>query len=139
MIKQLFVLYIEDDTEDFEIFEEALCAVDCSILLIRQTCCEDAIEFLKSSEKLPDFIFLDNNMPNVNGLRCLPEIKELCKGTDTTIIMYTSWVDKHFIETAMRFGATQVFKKPCYFDDITALLQSIFFSRQRMQSQLSPQ
>lgn len=71
------LLIIDDDVEDQEIFIEALSEVNADIICDSVISGEEAIAYLESVEKkLPELIFLDMNMPKLNGKQVLHEIKK---------------------------------------------------------------
>jgi CheY-like chemotaxis protein len=62
---------VDDDLEDQEIFDMALSDTKIKAELL---CFDDAytvMDNIKFSEGKPDFIFLDLNMPKINGHECL--------------------------------------------------------------------
>ena len=70
------ILYVDDDIEDMEIFKDAIHTVDPSIQLIPLSSAKDAITYLSNGTRLPDYIFLDINMPGMDGKMCLEEIRK---------------------------------------------------------------
>lgn len=70
------ILYIDDDLEDIEIFQEAVNTVDPSIEFTSAHGGLEALAYLASCEALPDHIVLDINMPGMDGKRCLQEIRK---------------------------------------------------------------
>ena len=67
---------VDDDIDDQELFIEAVSEVDRSISCIPVSNCEEALAVLKSTKTdLPDMIFLDLNMPRLNGKQCLRNSK----------------------------------------------------------------
>ncbi len=114
MSKQLFFL-IEDDLDDQEIFRMALSGIgkdkdiECTVF-------NDGIEALEHLQKLngrsPDFIFLDVNMPRMNGVMCLREMRKINQLADTKIFMFSTSSDNKIISTAKELGATGFIIKP---------------------------
>lgn len=70
------ILYIDDDFEDIEIFQEAVSIVDPSIEFASARSGPEALAHLAASETLPDYILLDINMPGMDGKSCLREIRK---------------------------------------------------------------
>ena len=71
------ILYIDDDIEDIEIFQDALLDVDPSIQLLTARNGRDALALLGTADLLPNYIVLDINMPGMDGRSCLQEIRRL--------------------------------------------------------------
>jgi CheY-like chemotaxis protein len=51
---------------------------------------EDALKQLRSPAQLPDYIFLDLNMPGMDGTQCLSELKKDTKLKDIPVIIYST-------------------------------------------------
>jgi CheY-like chemotaxis protein len=88
-----------------------------------------ALELLTQSPPLqPDFIFLDLNMPRINGRQCLAEIKKIPHLANTPVIIYTtSSPEKDKIET-LYAGASGFITKPSDIPHLTELLSQLFQS-----------
>ncbi len=71
-----------------------------------------------------DLVFLDYNMPGLNGVETLSEIKRQCP--DLHVVIMTSTADEGVAERARRAGAVAFLKKPFYPADIDAILHRIF-------------
>ncbi|NUY80455.1 response regulator [Flavobacterium sp. MAH-1] len=69
------ILHIDDDPEDCELFQEALKAVsDAEYHAIHDAF--KALTILKSGSILPEIIFLDLNMPRMDGREFLEAIQD---------------------------------------------------------------
>lgn len=68
------VLLIDDDTDDQQIFQSALCGLSGDIEFEGLTNAEIALKKLAESSLNPDIIFLDLNMPKMNGAEFLQEL-----------------------------------------------------------------
>ena len=113
-MKDAFTCYIiDDDIDDLEIFEMALNKVDENIKLRSAYDCVEGLEELKVDDTfVPDYIFLDINMPKMNGLQCLPELKKLDHLKDAKIIMYSTSSDDDVKRATKRLGADDFLVKP---------------------------
>lgn len=94
------VFLIDDDPDDREIFAESLFAGFPSILFHEAENGADAFEKLNSGTvPKPDLIFLDLNMPIMDGRIFLQQIKKDTLFQDVPVIIYTtssSEIDKSF-------------------------------------------
>jgi DNA-binding response OmpR family regulator len=67
---------------------------------------------------MPEYIFLDLNMPRMNGKQCLAEIKRIKKLSDVPVIIYsTSKLESDITETR-KLGATYYMTKPNLFTEL---------------------
>lgn len=111
------VLYAEDDLEDFNIFNDIIQAIDPSVQVMNVRNGTDALEFLENSIVLPDFVFLDINMPAMDGKSCLKYIKKDTRFADIPVIIYSTSNNKQDIELCNQLGATDFIQKPVTFND----------------------
>ncbi len=103
----MIILTAEDDPEDFEFFQEAIREIDPSIVLFWATNGLELLNILDQSILIPDFIFLDINMPRMDGRTCFAEIKKHEKFRDVPVVVYSTSKDKkeivHFETHRARF------------------------------------
>jgi CheY-like chemotaxis protein len=126
--KRLFI--IDDDVEDQEIFMEAVKEVDHAIQCFTSTNGEEALDELEKNESvLPDLIFLDLNMPKLNGKQILREIKNRSMLSTIPVIMYSTSFGPRDIEEISRLGAAFHLLKPSRFDDLCRALAEILSRR----------
>lgn len=75
------ILYVDDDFDDIEIFCDALRSVNPTAICLIARNGQEALTLLEKRAQKPDCVFLDINMPVMNGKRCLAAIKgkpDLC-------------------------------------------------------------
>jgi len=109
-INRSIVLYAEDDFDDFDLFREALHRFDPGIELHHARNGLHAIESLTSY--VPDFIFLDINMPLMDGWECLDIIKETPRLADIPVYMISTARDTGSHQRAILKKAKRCFVKP---------------------------
>lgn len=97
-------LLIDDDEDEFMIFNEALAQVDESGICRWADSAEAALALLQS--ETPDIIFLDLNMPRISGLECLKEMKKLDQLQDVPIIVYSHGMNYSMYMKCMEAGAS---------------------------------
>ena len=125
MRRNHLLFLVDDDVDDHEIFKSALSQVDESILLMIAGNGKEALQVLSSLDQLPDFIFLDLNMPRMSGIQFLAEIKksELLRGIP--VLVYSTSDSPHDKERAMTAGAEQFITKPARFSELCEILQVV--------------
>ena len=122
----MFVLIIDDDTEDRELFHEAIGEVDSSIKCYTAKDGKEALSLMtRELVVLPDYIFLDINMPVMNGRECLAEIKKDSKLKAIPVIMYSTTSDTNEIRGYYTLGAHDFLIKPHNFKKLVEALNSI--------------
>ena len=73
----------------------------------------------------PDFIFLDINLPKMDGFECLEEIKKDAGLKDIPVIIYTTSKSKKDYEKSQLLGAAGFLSKPSLFQEFKNELKSI--------------
>jgi len=84
---------------------------------------EIAISKITTSKTTPDFIFIDMEMPHMNGIETIKQIKPILPGS--TIIMVTSHSEKELVTELMKVGVHGYVKKPYVRDTVIKKLASI--------------
>ena len=59
-----------------------------------------------------DVMFVDVNMPVMNGLDCVRELREMQLAPEMRVMMVTTEADNCFIEQALDYGADEFLMKP---------------------------
>jgi two-component SAPR family response regulator len=126
MKKNLIVFYIDHSLSDIRVFGAVLFEIDNTIQYTSFDTSKKALSHLTSSRNdLPDFIFIDINMPEVTGLQCLEQIRKIKKLDKINVIMYSNDPVKNYHDAARALNA-QCLRKSIAFDrtckDITAIL-----------------
>jgi CheY-like chemotaxis protein len=113
-----FIYMADDDSDDREFFADALLEIDPDVILRQAPDGMHIIDELLalSTSELPDYIFLDINMPGKSGLECLAEIRSL-EGSlkEVSIVMLSTSSDPENIRIRTRryilCGKTQLFSE----------------------------
>jgi CheY-like chemotaxis protein len=125
MIKKKLLL-VDDDLDDTELFSEAIGEIDSSVLC---HCASDGMEALeKLSEKkieTPDLIFLDINMPEMNGWQFLERVKGNHRLKDIPVIIYTTSSTRSDLLHARTSGALCFVTKPANYGRLKKILEIV--------------
>jgi CheY-like chemotaxis protein len=122
----MIVFYADDDPEDCQLFAEALQQIDPDLRPIIAKDGKQALALLDQMPELPDYIFLDINMPLVDGKKCLIEIKKNPRLNEIPVIMYSTTSDTSEIQQYYKLGAHDFLIKPTDFTVLCDSLESIF-------------
>lgn len=127
MNNQLLCFLIDDDIDDQEIFNQALEIIDIDVVCVMANDGVDALEKInKNPSFVPDVIFVDMNMPRMNGLQCLENIKRINRFENVTLIIYSTSVDQKIIAQMQLLGIREFIEKPSNFNVLTAKLTQVF-------------
>jgi CheY-like chemotaxis protein len=124
------ILLIDDDEEDQEIFIDALRVVDPQLHCSVANDGEQALEQLTREALVkPDLIFIDMNMPKLNGKQVLQELKVSGTLRDVPVVMYSTFFGPKDIAEINALGAAHYMVKATRFDELCALLNTILSTR----------
>jgi len=124
--KQIFL--IEDDVDDQELFLTALEKVSSSFYCRTAVNGQDAFSKLTSNQVSPDVIFLDLNMPLMNGQQFLQKIKQEENFKNIPVFILTTSSNPGTIVEVKQLGAKDLITKPNSFTELIALLKKVLNS-----------
>lgn len=124
-VKTRFLL-ADDDADDASLFCEALGRIATAMKCYTVENGREVFNFLAGPEiKRPDVIFLDINMPVMNGWECLKRLKTSSDFSDIPTIMYSTSSAKRDIDLAYSLGASLFLTKPEDFQELCKILEII--------------
>ena len=122
-IPKLHIYMAEDDPDDIELFSEALHEIAEDAIL---TTGHNGVKILSMLRQItPDIIFLDINMPVMNGMECLKRIREIASLRDVPIIIYSTAATEDTVSQCFKLGANRYIKKPAGFAAIKSTIEEI--------------
>src|SRR5262245_21682491 len=120
-------LLIDDDIDDQEIFEMALKSVNPSMVVMTAVDGVEALEKLAGPEILqPDYIFLDLNMPRMDGKDCLREIRKISRLKETPVIIYSTSGEQRDKQETKALGADFYLEKQSSINSLKKKLSDFF-------------
>lgn len=119
------LLLVDDDMDDQDIFRTALSEVAQSVLFTTANNGEEALRKLNGNHVHPDVIFLDINMPILNGFDTLVEIKKQERLRHIPVFIYSTSVRQQDIERARQLGAVNCIKKPSGFMEVCGFISKL--------------
>jgi CheY-like chemotaxis protein len=128
----MVILIVDDDHEDSDFFTEAVNQIDPEIKCWVAKDGKAALNLLtKEMVMPPEYIFLDINMPIMNGRETLIELKKNTRLRDIPVIMYSTTSDTKEIKSFYELGAHDFLIKPHNFNKLVEALTSIIVSNKR--------
>lgn len=119
-------LLVDDDEDDKEIFCLALKKIDPSIDCITASDGREALSILDDGSFIPDYIFLDLNMPRMDGKECLKEIRKQNRLDKVPVIIFTTSSAERDKEETKKLGANSFITKPPLVSTLADLLLKLF-------------
>lgn len=119
------ILLIDDDPDDAEIFTEAIGSLNKDIVMRSARNPKVILEELKASETLPDLIFLDYNMPLLNGQEVLLQLKSDDHLRQIPVILISSPSEEIMKDLLQRNEIVKYISKPSSYGELIRILNSI--------------
>jgi len=125
-MRPLEILLIEDNDADVEILRHTLEQENVVLTLSRARDGDEAIRYLRNSNNpRPDLIFLDLNMPHMDGREVLGELRVDPKLDPIPVVVMTSSEEEKDIVRSYNLGAAAYVVKPLKLQDIEEVVRSI--------------
>lgn len=99
------VMIVDDDKDDRFFFRSAIRKNNPTFECLEAENGNDALRQLRNAKKLPDFIFLDLNMPKMDGKECLIELKKDKTLKNIPVIIYSTSQYKINTDLTKELGA----------------------------------
>lgn len=122
---RLLWFVIDDDIDDQEIFTISAKKADSAITCSFASDGVDALEKLANPEFTPGCIFLDVNMPRMNGVECLEELTKIERLSAVPVFMCSTSSDPKIIAKVKQLGAHDFIVKPSTIAEFTAILKHV--------------
>jgi two-component system response regulator len=127
------ILVCEDTPDDCEIFSDAITRARIANPVFFVEDGEEAVAYLTGSGEfadravhpLPGLIFMDINMPKLNGLQVLQSIREDSKLQSIPVVMLTVSDSDEDILRSYELDTVVYIQKPVTPENLTAVIQSL--------------
>ncbi|MDO6760205.1 response regulator [Tamlana sp. 2_MG-2023] len=121
--EQLLVYLADDDEDDRLLFVEAFENIQSSIQVVTFDNGVTLMDnLLNPSKPGPHAIYLDLNMPLMNGIECLNDIKLEEKLRDIPVFIYSNNIDISVVDELQKKGANLYIQKPNSYEKLIDVL-----------------
>jgi CheY-like chemotaxis protein len=124
-MKHKTILLVDDDEDDQLIFKDAVKEVYSGIDCLTASNGRDAYYQLEKSSPPPSLIFLDLNMPVMNGFEFLERVKKNDGLKNIPVVIYTTSDSPLDKKTTINAGAVLFFTKTADFKSLKHNLKEI--------------
>lgn len=122
------IILTDDDEDDRDFFQYAVNSISSDIQLITLAGGKDLISFISDEnnhKEKADLIFLDINMPMINGFECLRKIRERFSYNELPVVMYTTSDSDIDLANALKDGANLYIRKPNDMDALKRVIRKV--------------
>jgi len=122
--KEIFL--VDDDDDDITNFMDAIHSLNKEVNCRTAGNPIKALEELNSTDKLPDLILLDYNMPFINGLEFLRRLRTYEKLAGIEVVMFSTPDEQIMIPWLLKNNTVvKYISKPDTFEDLKTVLDEI--------------
>ncbi|MGK4569333.1 response regulator [Flavobacterium sp. 3HN19-14] len=107
MSTDLTVFYVDDDADDLDFFTGVTNDISTNINVVTHDHGEKLIDALHNPPPSPHIIFLDLNMPGVNGFDVLKEVRQKQELKDVPVVIFSTAKDEESVKK--KLGAWREF------------------------------
>jgi CheY-like chemotaxis protein len=118
----LRICLIDDDPDHVLIITRAIRELGDESTVHAASDGDEAMEWLRAADPLPDLVLLDINMPGLSGFDVLEAVKADERLKAVPVVMLTSSDASADVARAYELGASGYISKPSYFHDLRAVL-----------------
>jgi CheY-like chemotaxis protein len=86
----MLILNVDDDIDDREMFQAAVSEIDPEIHCLQFESGIKVLSYLAQAELTASYIFIDINMPKMNGYECVEHIRHIPGNEHMRIVMYST-------------------------------------------------
>jgi CheY-like chemotaxis protein len=127
----LTIVIADDDEDDREFVLKALVQAKIEHKLVEVNDGLQLVNLLENrgknsiTEKEPDLVILDLNMPRVDGFKALQHIKKSVNLKNIPVYILSTSGDKFHMEKAFDLGADGYYRKSAKFDDLVVMVSEV--------------
>jgi CheY-like chemotaxis protein len=124
-MKNTVILLVDDDDDDCELFVAAIHSLNKNIITTISNNSLEALNNLKVATVLPDFIFLDMQMPYLSGAEFIQQLRAVPELSKIQVVIYSSHSQETLKNLTKDLEQVQIFSKPNNFNKLVSTLDNI--------------
>jgi two-component system response regulator len=119
------VLLVDDDPDDLELYQQLFEVIDPSVTTVSCLDPAKALSYLQTSDRLPVLTILDYNMPKMNGLDFLRQVRADDRIGNLNVEVVSTGCGPIESKALLELGA-ECHQKARHIDDIEKLLKRLW-------------
>lgn len=119
------VYLVDDDSEEADLFIDAISRINSSIRVIWYSDVMEALESLIKEEDQPATLFLDLNIPKVSGKDLLKLLRQNKTTSATPVVIYSTSISKKDVEDTAPYNVKAYIQKPDNFQTLCNKLKEV--------------
>lgn len=125
MKEELTIFYTDDDLDDLDFFREIVENLGADYNVVTQNSGEQLLDALLNPPPHPYLIFLDLNMPGMNGLETLKALRLNDEHKLLPVVIFSTSNDDTIIDKSRELGATYYLPKSGNFAELRKSIQHV--------------
>ncbi|GGN12916.1 hypothetical protein GCM10010967_56180 [Dyadobacter beijingensis] len=117
------VIIVDDDDDDRRLIREAFHLFNSGITFLEAFDGKEAIALLDSLDNEPSLILVDLNMPVMNGLEMITEIRS--RQSSTPMALISTSLGPEMVQQALEIGANCCYIKPVKYEELCSLAHQL--------------
>lgn len=120
------IVIADDDEDDCLLFQDVLADLHVSTDLVFIANGRQLLDYLFETEEVPALIFLDMNMPLMDGMESLIEIRKHTRLQNVPVIIFSTSSHSQTVLDVYHAGANLFIRKPDSFEKMRKILLKVF-------------
>jgi CheY-like chemotaxis protein len=126
MVVKKYCIFIDDDPYSQAVFTKALSDVSPETICFTAANGIDALYMMTKEDVIPSYIFIELNMPKMNGLEFLKTIKAIQGLKDIPVIVHSTAPQPHKVIELKESGALAIYLRPYEYMGVCNMLHLCF-------------
>jgi DNA-binding NtrC family response regulator len=132
------IILIDDDQDDLDVLKEAITAFEPGSHCISFIYPEEAVRVVCDELVIvPDYFFIDINMPGMTGDKCLSELRKVEQFKSSVITVLSTFIPTEVSEVLKQLGADYTFQKPSDIGSYSGIIEKVLKGKNSVRDEMS--